>query len=640
MSLSNIPVELKLDPVMSQSESVYTITKGPSEILYTTDVCTNISLSGLRWSFTPISPHSYLDRRISLHMKQRYALTLDVPGSGPVFPVGSFPDELGIIGLKYIPLQGICSNVNITLNGSTLTLQAKEVIIPFSHYRTGIDLEEYTWGSMPCQKNVGATFDETYGSPRSQFANKNVNVIQDSNAISSHIVVESDGVNGAVITVEWDEYVIVPPFLAGLMEHHGLVGLNSDIKLEFIFSSEGIASMLGYDDVNGKLLSSVTSLGFVGNPYVTLKWIESPVPIPDPLAQTFLYPYIQANPFFTNVAAVPALAVGRSITTANAQLSGIPSDIFIFLRPTLSERTSFTADYFASITAIEITFNGKAGILSGATTTQLYDICVKNGIKIRRSDFDFGCGSVLKLKFDSDIPISQMGLAVGSAGTYNFYAKITYNNNVNDVVNYVATIIPVYDGIFKIHGGVASTNVNMVTTGDIINAAENMSESDSMANASADMIDGGSIFSSASRYIKRAGRDASAFYGRNKNAIDNVLEIGKRLGANVAVPALMTLAGLGYDYQSATDLMEANGLSAGGYDGGRLIDEPQKLLNGGSLIPVNINPMYFNRSFAQRKAVITGGSLYKNNSDYASHLKTVLKQRVNLNKSINNKRRY
>ena len=79
---------------------------------------------------------------------------------------------------------------------------------------------------------------------------------------------------------------------------------------------------------------------------------------------------------------------------------------------------------------------------------------------------------------------------------------------------------------------------------------------------------------------------------------------------------------------------------AGGYAGGRLIDEPQKLLNGGSLIPMNVNPMYANRSFAHRKAVITGGSLYQNDNAYASHLKSVLKQRVILNKSINNKRRY
>ena len=583
MSLNNIPINLQMDNVLVQAEPEYTITKGPASALYRPYVSQNYSTTMTQWDIIPNNDKSILGRDPLTRWSAEWFLTPSGVVTS-VFPPGSTPAELGVCGLKYIPLQSACSSINLLINGLTITYQGNQVITPMSFYRTDQELEEFYWSSMPCQKNVGTTFDDTYGTSMSQFCPKNLNPVHDSNAVLSYMEIISDGPEGCLLRCTWEEYLVTPPFLHNKIEQHGLSGLVNNISFQFIYSSAALAAMLGYDNINGTPLDRIDFVRFVEAPQLMLKWYELPIPPIDATALHFKYPYVNATPVLTALGEIPALATDVARVSNNIQLTGIPAYLEVYVRRTINERTSFTAENFASIKTVNLIFNGSQGILGGATQGQLYEICTRHHVYVKRDDWSNHVGSVLKLAFDKDIPIPQLDLAVGSMGTFGLQVQVTFDNLENEDITMDLVVLPVYDGILEIHGGSATTNINLVTSSDLLKAAENnIGVIDDFNNSALKgALDGGSIFTEASRYIKRGAKSVGRFYESNRDNIQNALRIGKQVGS-IASQLLPLIVAAGYHEDEAMDMLEAAGFSGGGFSGGRLITDNESLIDGGNL---------------------------------------------------------
>lgn len=587
-TISGVQCNLQLDPRISAGHNgSYTITKGPAKSLFVNYPSQAFSDQQLQFQIFPPSPGSFLDRKVLIEMSVDFTLTATNPASF-VFPPGSLPEELGVVGLRYMPLHNIATACNITINGNTLSYPSYQLLAALHQYNTPTDpLEQLHWSAMPSCKNVGVTYDSTFGTPRSQFAAPFQNVYQDSNAATCEYTLISNVAGTAVLRIKWVEPVLYPPFIHGVLEREGLLGLTS--PLIFTYTLPGLARLLGYDNVNGVPLSSVSAI-WSNAPKMRIQWMTSDISgiLSDSNSQqAYKYPYV--NPLvFTNTPVLIPSGDSAQISSSNIQLSGIPQCAFIFVRQQNSDLTVFDCDSFAAIEAINIQFDNLTGILANASTYDLYKICVRNGLKQRYADWASirgdSLGSVMKVEFDRDIPLPDPGLAVGRSGTFQMQLTITVRNDRPTPVNYVLYVVTMYEGILTICQGTSMTNINLVTAQDVLqlSAESGMSNMDvAQSEASYSVIEGGSIVSSAKNFIQRGQK----FYNAHQNTIDNVLSVGKQLGLK-AIELLPVLLGAGMSYDQASMALEGAGFSGGGFSGGRLITDPAALLKGKMQVPI------------------------------------------------------
>lgn len=579
MSIQGVPTHLQLDPRISPGNPSYTVTRGPIRQVFTPYVAQNFSNQQVQIQLLPNSPGTYLDRKILIELEVDFTLTAVNPAN-VIFPGGN-PTSSGVVGLRYMPLHNICNTFNINVNGNTIPYTSFQIVAPFSQYHTPTDpLEQLNWSYMPACKNVGQTFADTFGTPRSQFAAQYENVYQDSNAVTSNMTLISNVAGTAVLRCHWCEIIPYAPFIHSVLEREGLVGLNS--ALIFTWLLPGLERMLGYDNVNGEPLSSI-SAQWASAPILRANWLTGDVSdaMNGITSLAYKYPYSNIQ-IFNNTPTTIAAGGTETLTYANTQLSGIPHCAYIFAREQISDLSPFKADSFGVINKINIQFNNTAGILAGASPYDLYKIAVRNGLKQRFSDWystqSAGVGSVLKLQFDRDITLGDPALAVGVPGTFQWTGEVSITNPSSAPVTYILYLIVCYEGILTVMDGSCSTNINLVTKDEVVHMSADSDVNNAetaMLQAAEGIINGGSIITSAQNFISRGQK----FYGAHKNTIDNVLRVGKEVGAS-ALSLLPVLLGAGLDYNQATMALEGAGFSGGGYSGGRLITDNSTLVRG------------------------------------------------------------
>lgn len=576
MSLQGIPTSLQIDPRLVSGSPEYTITKGSTQQIFTPYTTTNYSSSLLSWSILPNNMGTYLDRKILVEMEVDFTLTAVNP-LATIFP-GPVSDS-GVIGLRYMPLHNVSTNFQTSLNGTTLTYPSYDLIPAMTQYNTPTpQLEEFNWSAQPSMKNCAATFADTFGTPRSQFASRYQNTSQDSNATTSNMSIISQVPGSTVVRCKWAEYLCYPPFVSGLIEKEGLIGLNSALILTWTLP--GLERMIGYDNVSGEPLSSITAIWAVP-PVLHVNWLSSVASsaLSGAYQMAYKYPYSNIQSFASPPVAIASGATTK-ITTNNIQMTGIPQCVYVYARQQNIDRTPFDCDAFGVINNINIQFNNMPGILSSASSYDLYKICVRNGLKQRYSDWASigglgGVGSVLRLEFDRDISLAA-DLAVAISGTFQFVMTMDVRNPNPAAINYVVYVLPVYEGILTVMDGQATTQINMVSKEQVMQLAadSNASNQDVYINeAMQGVINGGSIVSQASNFIKKGQQ----FYANHKDTIHKVLSISKNIGLGAA-EVLPVLLGLGLDYDSATEALIGHGFSGGSITGGRLISEPSRLL--------------------------------------------------------------
>jgi hypothetical protein len=565
--MEGVEKEFRLDPRISSYEPKYTITKGPSKVIYQNYLSQNYSTSILQFNIVPPNATTYLDRKLLVECSVDFTLTAadptDVIFAGPV-------EDSGVIGLRYMPLNNVSSNFLVNINGNAITYTPNEIFAPMSQYNTpAVELEQQYWSYAPSCKNVGSTFDSTFGTPRSQFASRFQNTLQDSNAVTSNMELISNVAGQAVVRCTWTEPILYPPFIHSQMEREGLIGLNSALILQWTLS--GLERFLGYDNVSGVELSGISG-NWAAPPQIRAIWLTAPMAasLGSGLEMAYKYPYSQIVPFNSTPVTLTA-GETVNISSNNIQFTGIPECCYIYVREPLSDRTPFDSDSFARISKVNIIFNNISGILANATPVQIHSICSRNGLKQRYADWygldGDGVGSVVKLRFDADIPLSEANLAVGSNGTFQFTVNVDATNLQPVTTNYLLYVVVCYEGVLTVVEGQCRTNINMVSASDVLHGASDstISNADYQEQASYGLVNGGSIISTASNFINRGQK----FYSAHKNTIDNVLSVGKQLGLK-AIELLPVLLGAGMDYHEARDALEGAGFSGGGLSGGSL----------------------------------------------------------------------
>ena len=206
-----------------------------------------------------------------------------------------------------------------------------------------------------------------------------------------------------------------------------------------------------------------------------------------------ILPYSQLSVYKSSPFTLPGGTVGGKISSPSIQLSSIPKMALIFVRPT--NRTSNTADYVLPIDKININFNGRNGLLSGATQQQLYAMSVMAGVNQSWQEWCgaaalggnindtsvgtfFTQGGVLALQFGRDIECSNEYDAPSSIGQYNFAINVDFTNECGSGGNVELYIILVNSGFLASERGQSSSYTSIVSKADCMSVLNDVPLSD------------------------------------------------------------------------------------------------------------------------------------------------------------------
>lgn len=200
-----------------------------------------------------------------------------------------------------------------------------------------------------------------------------------------------------------------------------------------------------------------------------------------------------------NLKAIPAGGEAQ-IDTSTLQLNQIPDKLFVGVRKKMSSQTNLDADCWFPIRQISVNWNNNSGILSSATSQDLYRYSVENGsnqswlewqgqatgnrpmslspptpLQVIRTT-----GSMLCLEFGKDIQIVEDYYACGSLGNFNLQLRLNIVNNQGVQLNadaYEIVIITMNSGVMAFERGTASVYTGILNKQDVLDVSTGKSYS-------------------------------------------------------------------------------------------------------------------------------------------------------------------
>lgn len=299
-----------------------------------------------------------------------------------------------------------------------------------------------------------------------------------------------------VITVQTivTEPVFLSPFTFAAPERNamGMVGLNNlaftfniDATLKRLISTSSPfitdivpgTSAVGAVPANPNLFQSVTSLqlGSVTVPELLLKFLSSQPT--DLIASKNVVPYTDMPRYLSqSTGGLLASGVGSVVVSQNIQLNQIPSKFLICVRPQMAAQTFAQTATFMCIRDVSVNLNNSSGLLSSATTQDLWRMSVKNGSNQTWSQFSgvsqeliSGAsvqtstgGSLLVLNPAYDLSLPNY-ISNGSLGQYNFQINLTIYNQFAGALTPEVVIVCINDGILTTSQGTSSTFTGILT---------------------------------------------------------------------------------------------------------------------------------------------------------------------------------
>ena len=215
-----------------------------------------------------------------------------------------------------------------------------------------------------------------------------------------------------------------------------------------------------------------------------------------------------------------APGASATITSNNIQLNQLPDSFIIVARQRLSTLTPRDSSNFLPIRKISVNLNNSSGLLSSATTEDLFRISSSNGCQQSWYEF-YGYaqsyvnnltnlaganstliptgGSLLILNPARDLSIPAY-LSSGSIGQYNFTIDLNVVNNGSADISPEIVIIAVNSGIFTTIAGSSSIYTGILTKQMVLDLQD--SSNDTVSSGQYQRLVGGSIGNIVASAIK------------------------------------------------------------------------------------------------------------------------------------------
>ena len=290
----------------------------------------------------------------------------------------------------------------------------------------------------------------------------------------------------------------------------------------------------------------------------------------------------QAYSFSNGVYVVPAQISGTTMSSTNIQLNQVPDKAIIFVRKALGNQSPCDSDCFLAIRGISINWNNQSGILSTASTTDLFRYSQESGSRQSWQEF-YGVaskanpdptqgpllipttGSLLCLEFATHINLQEDVLGPGSIGNFQFQFNLQVVNQFVSGPNSLNTgweivFIPVLSGLMALERGTCSSYSALLTRQDVLDASAQQAYS---GNDVKRMV-GGGFFDTLKSVAGKLAPMLPAVAGIAKHGLSMINNPLAQSGSNM-------LGNMGYG-------RSGGGTSGGGGSGGRRHKLENKLM--------------------------------------------------------------
>jgi len=475
------------DPVIDLlAPTKIVLEEGATDITFTKYPSSSISTSNIQFNnINPPDAETIVDRKI--FVKANFRLTFTgtgvaagdyLLGTNGINVVGQATDAWkgglsdGQDALRAFPLTQILDSLKVKLNTQTFTQNLNQYIEPVMRYSNGRDVSEEDWSMTPTMQDCYQQYSDftEYGSARNALGNFGENgyrtprggfsqcTVVDQYLTGNPSGTASTGVNDTMIAIvdcSLCEPLFISPLAFGKQLRKGFIGINS-MMVTLNIASDYQDYIWSHNEVSsGKTINSIilsyntTTTGMTERPeimftYYTPRFTQE-------IPRDNLYQYHDINDYILQTSGSLSAGSEQTYTVNNIQLDSVPKRVFIYLKKSEQTKTFNDTDTYARIKAINLTFGNQSGLLSDANENQLYELCVRNGLKSSWSDWTRHTGSVLCLDFSRQISLNEK-VIVGKEGSYQIQYRITVQNLSDLPVQYDIHTLVISEGYVNIIG--------------------------------------------------------------------------------------------------------------------------------------------------------------------------------------------
>jgi hypothetical protein len=563
--MSDFKTVLVKDSVIGDitSDIDFAVKSGASQCTYQRFPSTSSSNSALIFNVQVPSENVVIGRDVLVST----GLTFTISCTG--VPLGTAPFSLGTgVSLQAFPFNELLTTATVQINNTTCSINMKDVLP--SIMRMNDSRELYRWNSttpsLPDQAyGVYSDAVGTGNNPLAGYGNASYDVDQVprgafplqvvrwyiNGALQAGVTPVGTATGADVISVVLSTVVTEPiflsPFIYGNPEYNqqGFLGINN---MAFTFNIDATASRLVSASLQSPTYNNYIRTGAgqaiaLGDPIAgqsvftatfpagsALEAFNTTAPAllfkflstqPSDLIQTKnIVPYMDFPRYITASANNPQVAslTKATLTTSNLQINQIPDLLIINVRKPMSAQTIFDPAGFLAITGISINLNNQSGLLSSASTFDLWKMSVRNGSTQSWAEFSGlaqktvatavngvvipTTGSLLVINPAYDLSLPDY-ISCGSLGNYNFQAQIGVYNQLA-TLNPEIVVITVNSGIFSTQQGVSAVYTGILTK-EMVLSAKSGGQADAMHSAECARMIGGQMLNAPLSAMRRFG---------------------------------------------------------------------------------------------------------------------------------------
>ncbi len=497
MSLALAPVKVVkvVDPrtAVNQARQFAFIASGVQNTFYQ-NPSTQYSSSAIQWSFIAPSPQTLLDKKMYAQMDMNLTFS-GADLSAPLISLGS--DD----ALRHLPLQNCCEVSQIQINSMATSINSRDVLETLLRYDSSFEIQNKELSIFPSMQDQYQDYDDwnTYGLARNPMAFAGENSTQETRGSSVFYTVTSNTNTSAVIRCRWVEPLLIPPLQAGRGDSNAFASVQN-VNINLTLSD--LSRMWSHNGNTGGAGRAITidSVAFASAPVLLTNAISTnDVQDPVSTSKIYQYDYAEIQRFPTNIGSMTTGQV-LTLSTQNIQMSRVPNRVWIVAKQRNLDQTFNTSDVFAYISNIQILYNNKNGLLSTMAPSQIYQMCVRNGMNLNWGQFAFFVGSPICVQWGYDVQLDPT-VAPGMSYNSNFQVQCTVTNLSASTINYDLYIIPEFKGVYNIQGVSANAQLGVLSMQDVLDAGKNP-----LLEYTADQrtaLLGGNIFSDIGSTFKR-----------------------------------------------------------------------------------------------------------------------------------------
>lgn len=448
----------------------FAVASGGQNITCFATTSQNFSSNQITWNIDTNNASTAICRDVKVKIQFKVVIDAIANAQGTPVSIGLYDAP------RAFPLAKVTSSMQLRLNGATLTQENYRLVDALT--RLNVTDEEYK--ALVSTTPTCQDYYSWYGQADSTGEGGSKNPLLKAGGMDSTFeprggwkiislvnpVVGQGNPGRAEIVFEVSETLLLSPMSVYHDDRAALIGLiNFGVTISF---TDSLARVWSHSDSPNA--STITAITATVNTPPTLLYTSIQPSVLDNIPERAIYSYSRVQ--YVPWTGIPPCASGASVTTTsnNIVVGQVPRRIIVWMTQTDGTKSVTSSDTFFRIDSVNITWGNLNGILTQATTEQLYNISREAGYECSFNAWNQYTGSLLVLDMTKSIMLSNPAEAPGISSSNNFQIQITATNLTPYTLTPQLNIAVCYDSLLIIENGIAQCTDSVLTVEDVAEA--------------------------------------------------------------------------------------------------------------------------------------------------------------------------